>query len=609
MAAPVDPTLFKPALIILGAAGVVIPVFHRLRVSPVLGFMLVGLLVGPYGAWALLGRPPWLEAMIIADPEGIAPIAELGVVTLMFMIGLELSFERLVVMRRLVFGLGGLQVALCAVLVAGGGLLLGLAPVVAAVVGVALAMSSTAVVVQVLSDEKRLGGTVGRTSLAVLIFQDLAAVPILFVISVLGQGGAGAGAGGLALLLALGQAVPVVLGLVGFGRLALRPLFRSVARTGSPELFMAACLLVILATGLATAAAGLSMAMGALIAGLLLAETEFRRQVEVTIEPFKGLLLGVFLISVGMSLDLPTILAGPAPLLLGAVALVLGKAVLIAPLARLFGLRWAAAVQVGLLLAPGGEFGFVILGLALANGLLPAATSGFALSLAAVTMALIPLLSRLGEAAERRLAPAARGDSALAEPMAFGDAPHVIIAGFGRVGETVARMLEVHNIPYVAIDNDTDRVAAQRRLGRPVSWGDITRVEMLHRLRLDTARALVVTMTERSAADLLVVTARAERADLLIVARARDASHAASLYATGATDAVPETIEASLQLAEAVLVDLGVPMGPVIATIHEQRATFQAEIRAMVPRAEVRPIGRRRLRDARPMPGERGGGG
>lgn len=594
MSAPVDPALFKSALIILGAAGVVIPVFYRFKISPVLGFMLVGLLVGPYGIWALLGRPAWLEAVIIADPEGIAPIADLGVVTLMFMIGLELSFDRLLVMRRLVFGLGALQVALSTLLLALLAMLAGLPPMSAWLLGIALSMSSTAVVMQVLAGEHRLAGTVGRGCLAVLIFQDLLAVPILFVISLLGQHNADWGP----LLTALAQAVPVVVALIVFGRLALRPLFRSVARTASPELFMAACLLVILATGLATAAAGLSMAMGALLAGMLLAETEFRRQIEVTIEPFKGLLLGVFLISVGMSLSLPALLANPLPLLAGVVVLVLAKLAVLLPLTRLFGLRRASGVQVGLLLAPGGEFGFVILGLALANGLLPAGLTGQALSVAAITMGLIPLLSRAGRSVAERLAPPV--DPALAAPLPVGDAPHVIIAGFGRVGETVAILLETHKISYIAIDNDADRVASQRRLGRPVSWGDVTRIEMLHRLGVAEARALVVTMTDRGAADRLVAAARAERSELLIVARARDGGHAAQLYAAGATDAVPETIEASLQVAEALLVDLGIPMGPVIASIHEQRATFQAEIRAMVPKLEIRPIGRRRLRDVVP---------
>jgi CPA2 family monovalent cation:H+ antiporter-2 len=360
---------------------------------------------------------------------------------------------------------------------------------------------------------------------------------------------------------------------------------------------MAACLLVVIATGLATEAAGLSMAMGALIAGVLLAETEYRRQIEVVVEPFKGLLLGVFLLSVGMGLDLGRIAADPAAVLGAAVALVLLKGAIVAVLARLFGLRWPAAVQTGLLLGPGGEFGFVILGLAASGGAVGGDAAGFALILAALTMAAIPLLSHLGVRLAARLTPPAQVDPALLVPVPEDDAPRVIVAGFGRVGETVAEMLAQHRIAYVAIDNDADRVAAQRKLGRPVYWGDISRLEMLRRLHLDTARALVVTMNDTRAADALVAAARAERADLLIVARARDARHAAHLYGIGATDAVPETIEASLQLAEAVLVDVGVAMGPVIASIHEKRAALQAQIRAIVPDAEIRPLGRRRLRD------------
>ena len=270
-------------------------------------------------------------------------------------------------------------------------------------------MSSTAVVVQVLSHEKRLGGPVGRASLAVLLLQDIAAVPVLFVIGVFGAGGG-------ALTWAIVQAVVVVLGLIVAGRLVLRPLFRSVARTGSPELFVAACLLVILATGLATAEVGLPMELGSLIAGLLLAETEFRRQIEVTIDPFKGLLLGVFLISVGMSLDLAGIVADAPRVVLGGVVLVAVKLAIIACLARAFGLRWLTGLQAGLLLGPGGEFGFVILGLAHAEGLIGADVVRFPLVVAAATMACIPLLSTLGRRMSRgaRMAPSDRSGVAAA---------------------------------------------------------------------------------------------------------------------------------------------------------------------------------------------------
>ena len=573
-----------------------IPLFHRLRLSPVLGFMLVGVAVGPFGLAMLADRVPLLGAITLNRPETIAPIAELGISMMMFMIGLELSLERLRVMRRLVFGFGVLQFVLCAVAIAVIAYAFGAPPLLAVVAGPALSMSSTAVVVQVLSQEKRLGGPVGRASLGVLLLQDIAAVPVLFAISVFGAGG---GARTWALI----QAVVVVLGLIAAGRLVLRPLFRGVARTGSPELFVAACLLVILATGLATAMVGLPMELGSLIAGLLLAETEFRRQIEVTIDPFKGLLLGVFLISVGMSLDLADIAADASRVILGGVVLVALKLAIIACLARAFGVPWLTGLQAGLLLGPGGEFGFVILNLAHAEGLIGADVVRFPVVIAAATMACIPLLSALGRRMAWR-APIARAvDPALLLPQLDDAASRVIIAGFGRVGETVASLLERHSVAYVAVDSDADRIAAQRKVRRSVYWGDITQAELLHRLHLETARALVVTMGDHAASDRLVATARAARPDLLIVVRARDARHAAHLYAIGATDAVPETIEASLQLSEAVLVEIGVPMGPVIAAIHERRAELQAEIKAMAPQAEVRARGRRRLRDTLPRAG------
>ncbi len=592
MEAHVDPGAFKEALIVLAAAGVVIPLFHRLRGSPVLGFMLVGMAVGPFGLGRAVADAPWLGAITINDPASIAPIAELGVVMLLFMIGLELSFERLWVMRRLVFGLGALQVAGSTAVLAGLAALAGLPPAAAMVAGIAGAMSSTAVVIQVLSVEKRLGTALGRVCFAVLLFQDLAIVPVLLAIG-LQRGGTG-----MVLWLAALKAVLAVGAIVALGRLGLRPLFRSVARTGSPELFMAACLLVVLASAVATASAGLSMALGALIGGLLLAGTEYRRQVEVTIEPFKGLLLGVFLIAVGLGFDPLRVAAAPLITLGGAVLLVLVKLVLIAPSARLFGLPWPKAVQAGLLLGPGGEFGFVVLSVAAQEGLLPHAVADTALIAVALSMAAIPLLSSFGRRHAPRLERQPEIDPALRPPEDTASEARVIVAGFGRVGQTVASMLTTHAIPYVAIDSDPDRVARARRDGQPVYWGDITMPALLRQVGVASARAVVVTMTARRAVDQVVATARAERPDLLIIARARDAAHAAHLYHVGASDAVPETVEASLQLSEAVLVDIGVPMGPVIASIHEERAAVQAAIKAAAPHADIRPLGRRRLRDA-----------
>jgi CPA2 family monovalent cation:H+ antiporter-2 len=592
---PFDASVYKQALVVLGAAGVVIPLFHRLHVSSVLGFMLVGIVVGPFGLASLAPHLPWLSAITISAPESIEPIAHLGVVLLLFMIGLELSFERLWVMRRLVFGLGCLQVVACSTVLAGATVLLGYNRMSATVIGLALAMSSTAVVIQVLSEEKRLNTAAGRASFAILLFQDLAVVPALLVVGALGPTNHVGGATGLGL--AVAQALLAIAVIVALGRLVLRPLFRSVARTRSPELFVAACLLVVIATGLVSAAAGLSMALGALIGGLLLAGTEYRRQVEVTIEPFKGLLVGVFLISVGMSLDIRTAVADPLLVFGAAGGMVLLKLLVVIPLTLAFGLNLANSLRTGLLLGPGGEFAFVIVSAASGERLLAPDVAGTVLFVTALTMGTIPLLSGLGSRLAPRLRPETPMDPSILVPEMSDALPRVIVAGFGRVGQMVAAMLEAHKVPYVAIDRDPDRVARQRKQGTPVYFGDVTQFDLLRRLHLGTARALVVTLDDRAAADELVAAARKERRDLLIIARARDAAHAAHLYRVGASDAVPETIEASLQLSEAVLVDVGVPMGPVIASIHDKRAALQAGIKAMAPGAEVRMLGRRRLRD------------
>src|SRR5215469_621601 len=488
--APLDISFYKQALIVLGAAGVVIPIFHRLRVSPVLGFMLIGIVVGPFGLGSLTPHLPWLSAITISAPASIEPIARLGVVLLLFMIGLELSFERLWVMRRLVFGLGSLQVVLCAAVLAGVAMLLGHNRISAGVIGLALAMSSTAVVIQVLSEEKRLNTVTGRTSFAILLFQDLAVVPLLLVLGIFAP--ANQVSNMAAFGLAVGQALLTVTAIAALGRLVLRPLFRSVARTRSAELFVAACLLVVIAVGLATVAAGLSMALGALIGGLLLAGTEYRRQVEVTIEPFKGLFLGVFLVSVGMTLDIRILVANPLLVLSASGGMIFLKSLVVTPLARIFGVNWRNALRIGLLLGPGGEFAFVIIAVALNQDLLPPDAASAVLFITAMTMATIPLLSKLGDRLAPRLASTVIADPSLLVPEDAGVPPRVIIAGFGRVGQTVASMLERHNLSYVAIDHDPDCVTRQRAAGRPVYFGDITQLELLRRLHLDTARALVI---------------------------------------------------------------------------------------------------------------------
>jgi K+:H+ antiporter len=591
MAIASGPESYKELLLFLGTAGVIVPLFTRLHVSPVLGFLAAGVALGPFGLGALARQEPWLSAISITNVEEIARIAEFGVAFLLFMIGLELTWERLMRMRRLVFGLGPLQVVLSAIALGLIALALGQAPAAASVLGGALAMSSTALVLPSLAERKRLNSAAGRASFAVLLFQDLAVAPLLFLVAILGAGESVAL--GASLIYALAPAAIALAALVGIGRLILRPLFHLVATTRSDELFVAACLLVVIGTGVVTAFSGLSMALGAFIAGLLLAETEYRRQVEVTIQPFQGLLLGFFFMSVGAGLDISQVIARPVPTLGIAIGLIALKAIMLLPLGRVFGLSPVVARQVALVLGPGGEFAFVVIGAAVATRIVPADAGAIAMIAATVSMFSIPLLVRLSE---RGAAPRVAEDPALLAltPQPSDSPARVIIVGYGRVGKLVGDMLARHDIPYLAIDSDPTLVARERRDGKVIFYGDATRVELLRRCGIGTARALVVTIDASAAVEAVVTVARAERPDLTIVARARDAPHATKLYGLKVTDAVPETIEASLQLSEALLIDIGVPMGLVIASIHEKRDEFRRDLQP--PEEDRRP--RRAIRTA-----------
>ena len=564
---------YKNVLLFLATAAILVPLFQRLRISPVLGFLTAGAALGPYGLGSLAAEAPWLSSFTISDPEQFRVLGEFGVVFLLFMIGLELSWERLRSMRRLVFGLGMLQVASCALAIGLVAMLFGRPLGSAAAIGAALSLSSTAIVTQVLAERRRLQTPSGRASFSVLLAQDIAVAPLLFTVMVL-AGGGGSNIG-RELITTLLPALAGVLLLVVAGRLILRRMMRSVARTKSQELFMAACLLVIIVSGLVSAAAGLSMAIGAFIAGLLLAETEYRREVEVVIEPFKGLLLGLFFVSVGLQLDLSQVIARPGVVLGVAAGLVVLKVALVFGLARAFGVASRPALETALVLGPAGEFAFVILSAALADGLVDRALGSAVLVSATLSMFAIPVLTMVGE----RLNPREASNDAAQVQNTPGpeeaEGPLVLVAGFGRVGRLVSDMLSRHDVPWVAVDNDPKVVEQARQEGHPIWFGDAGRAEFLKRCGVETAPALVVTMDAARKVEDVVTCARSLRPDLTIVARARDHRHAAKLYELGATDAVPETIEASLQLAENTLVDIGIPMGPVIASIHERRDEFR----------------------------------
>ena len=568
MTSTISVAAYIDALVVLGTAGILLPILSRLGFSPVLGYLAAGALLGPFGLGSLSQSFPLLTWFTIGDANDVAGIAELGVVFLLFLIGLELSLHRLTTMRRLVFGLGELQVLVTTVMLAGAAVYYGKSLSEAVILGASLSLSSTAIVLEILSKQERLKTSVGRTSFAVLLAQDLAVIPILIFIALLAAGPQGSVLGSVGK--AVAQAAIALSVIILSGRFLLRPLFRLVASTRSRDLFIAAVLFVIIAAGVITNQAGMSMALGAFVAGLLLAETEYRRAIEATIDPFKSLLLGIFFFTVGMKIDVRVLLREPLLLAGGVIGLIALKSIVIVALAKLFRLSWPVAVEVGLLLGAGGEFAFVSLGAAAELHLIDADTATFALTVTSATMALIPLVSHLARRFASRLRAAGATPSELMM-RPTGRQRHAIVVGYGRVGKVVCALLKEHGVPYIAADFDASTVTHDRRDGHDVYYGDAADPKFLEICGLADAAGVIITIHTHQLIDDIVEHVRAMRPDVLIVSRARDADHARHLYRLGATDAVPEAIEASLQLSEAALVGLGLATGPVIASIHEKR--------------------------------------
>jgi CPA2 family monovalent cation:H+ antiporter-2 len=570
----------REVVIFLVTAGVVVPLFQRLRVSPILGFLIAGILIGPYGVGRFAGEWPWLRFATIPDVEGVSHLAELGVVFLLFMIGLELSLQRLWAMRRMVFGFGALQVIVTGGVIWTIGRELGLGGPAAIVVGSCLALSSTAIVTELLVERRRLASPPGRAAFSVLLFQDLAVVPILFVIGAFGTGEAD----GLLfdLLLALAEAAVAIGVILVAGRIVVRPFLRFVGARRNREVFTAAALLIILGTAAATSIAGLSMALGAFLAGLVFSDTEFRHQIEADIEPFKGLFLGLFFVSVGMSIDPAFVASQPlliAALIVGVFAL---KSAILTGIALAVRQPLAIAVETGLLLGQVGEFALVGLGAATALGVIPADISALLVVVAGATMAITPVLMPFAEALGKRLeardlkAHVGRLDT---RPDV---ADHVIIAGFGRVGRLLGEILDHQKAAYIALDVNGPSVASLRRAGVPVYFGDTSRVDVLKRAGIATASAVIVTMDDPVAAENIVRAVRRDGHEVQIIARARDRAHAERLFALGADEVIPETVEASLQLGEVMLRGLGLPQDAartLIADLRDQERAALEEFR------------------------------
>lgn len=557
----------KGLIIFLVVAGVIVPLFHRARIGTVLGFLIAGVVLGPHGLGRLVAAYPWLGYVTFDNPEHGAVLAEFGIVILLFLLGLELSLQRLWQLRRYVLGVGLAQVALTTLAIGASVRLLGGVPPGPIVLGLCLALSSTAIVMQLLIEQHRTAKLVGRIALSVLLFQDLMVVPILFVVGILAGGEKGSILG---LIEPFAGALAAVVAIMLVGRFIVRPLLRSAVRTGSRDLIMAIALLILVMCSSATGLAGLSVALGAFLAGMLLSDSEARHHIEVDLEPFKGLLLGIFFITVGTNVDIVAI-AGDAGWILLAVALLMSvKAAILFGAARSFGVPRAVAAEVALLLAQAGEFGFVVIGVAQVGNLLPPRLAAGAVAVVGLSMLVTPLVALAARALARWLDAADHGKHAPGPDLAELD-NHVVIGGFGRVGRLIAQTLEAENVPYVGLDTNGELVGRMRIEGRPVFFGDAGRLELLDRVGARRARAFVVTLNNRIAAERMVAAARHIRPDGLVLARAADAAHAERLIELGAVSVIPETVEASLQLAARLLEGLGLPDEAVSQRVADMR--------------------------------------
>lgn len=558
-----DQSFLSATLIFLIAAVLVAPVFQRLRSSLVLGYLVAGVIIGPAG----LG--------LVSDSETVRGIAELGVVFLLFTVGLELSVERLRLIRNQIFGLGTLQVVTTSAVIAAAAWAAGFPATTAIIVGGGLALSSTAVVLQLMSERGELATRRGRLVFAILLLQDLAVVPLLALVPAFAGGGDGMA---MSLLWTLGKAVLALAVVAVIGRTVLRPLFRIVAVGKSPELFSAVTLAVLLGMSLFTASMGLSLALGGFLAGLLLAETEYRHQVEADIQPFRGLLLGLFFMTVGLGLDLKAIgesLFLVFGLVVGLIAL---KAAVIFVLCRLSKVPPETSANAALILGQAGEFGFALFALAAVYGLLEARDATILAAVIAVSMALTPLLAVMGNRAHAKIEARRAGQQGDMAAETADLKEHVIVAGFGRVGQSVVKALASAGIPYVAVEFEPTRVAEARSRGLSVYYGDASRVEVMEALGVARARAAVIILDNAIAAERAVVLLHERYPRLGIFVRARDNAQKRRLSDAGASGIVHEIYELSLQLGEAVLRNYGTPDDRIRDIVRELRADDYAQL-------------------------------
>ncbi len=574
--------LLAQILILLATSVLVVAVFRRLGMPPILGYLAVGFVLGPH----LLG--------VIDDNRETRFLAEFGVVFLLFTLGLEFSLPRLVAMRRQVLGLGSAQVLLTTLLATLLAIALGFSPEIALLLGGTAAMSSTAIVIRELKDGGDINQPHGHSAIGILLFQDLAVVPFLVLIPIM------AGSADIVsptrVLLAITQGFAALAVVLLAGRYLIRPLFHEIARSGINELFTLAALLVALAAAWLTHAVGLSYALGGLLAGILLGETEYRHQVEGDIRPFRDLLLGLFFVTVGMLLDWQVLAQNFLAIALLVIGLLTAKASIIAALARMSGMPAPGAWQTGLVLAQGGEFGIALVTLGLQAAFLPLQLAQTVLAALVISMTLAPLLVKYNHKLANLLTREAPQDKAadIAEPdpgtMAVAGHEHVIICGYGRVGQNIARALEEENIEFIALDLDPYRVRAARAAGDPVIYGSASRPDMLRAAGVYHASSAVITFKEHKQVIRTLKVLRNGRPDLPILVRSKDDTHLNAYLEAGATEVVPESLEASLMVIAHLLYLLDVPAMRVVEKVQNVRERRYTSLRRIFRKEFARPI-------------------
>ncbi len=551
-----DKNLLGDILLILALAGCIIPALQRFHISPVLGYLFFGLLLGPYSLGMWQEDFSWISAFVISDLDLMKNLAELGVIFLLFMIGLELTFARLWDLRKYVLGLGSVQIILTGFVIFlvasqfNNGITLSI------LIGAAFALSSTAIVMQLLTERHLVSRPVGRICFSVLLMQDLAVVPILVLVGIFS--GKSDGSIIYALATALLTAAIVVASIIAIGKLLLTPVLRFLTPSKNVEWLFAAVLFLVVGSAYLTHGFGLSAALGAFLAGLLIAETEYRHEIEIIIEPVKGILMGIFFLSVGMSTNVSTIFEYPFWLPASVIGILLIKAIIFYPIARIFSVPRGQAVHASILLAQCGEFAFIIIGLALTGKLIQPDIAQFFLLVTSISLLITPMVSRLGPILEKLVIYYDNSSEEHPNETGISQEKHIIIAGFGRVGKTLANILEDQKIPYTAVDTDGTNVSQQRSKGYPVIYGDARKIELWNKLNIHTAEAAVITIDNFAATLNIVHSLRHKWPLIPIIVRVKSTKNIEEYYEAGATLVVPETLESTLQLTKNLLEKIGI---------------------------------------------------